>query len=355
MTNIYIRSMSNISPQRSFRNNQFPRTPLEHMGNRLNCLEPDYQEFIDAKSIRRMSRMVKMGVVASLACLKEGGLDSPDAIVTGTAYGCLQDTESFLTRLVENDEELLSPTSFIQSTHNTAGAQIALRIQCHGYNNTFVHRGFSFESAMLDAIMLLKEKEMNHVLVGGLDELTDSSFAILQRMGLFKKDAGSSLDLTGPGSKGTIGGEGVAFFLLSHSHSVRDYALVEGISTLYKPANDQELQDHILHFLEAHSTQIGAIDLLITGRNGDWKGDQVYERLDHSLFHSIPQIRYKSFCGEYPTSSAFALWLAATLLKSGESGTAGGPEPRAGKPPSRLLIYNHYQEIHHSLFLVSAC
>ena len=50
----------------------------------------------------------------------------PDAIITGTGLGCLEDTEKFLTAMVTNKEEFLTPTSFIQSTHNTVSAQIAL-------------------------------------------------------------------------------------------------------------------------------------------------------------------------------------------------------------------------------------
>src|SRR5882757_6308061 len=116
---IYIRSIGNISPD--------PTMPPT--GNRLTAVEPDYTAFIDPKSIRRMSRIVKMGVAAAYQCLRGADLSKPDAIVTGTAYGCLEDTGIFLGQLIRQQEEMLSPTSFIQSTHNTVGAQIALMLQ----------------------------------------------------------------------------------------------------------------------------------------------------------------------------------------------------------------------------------
>ena len=93
-----------------------------------------------------MSRIIRMGVAAAMECLQEADVKKPDAIITGTAYGCLEDTGLFLAKMVENNEEMLTPTAFIQSTHNTVGAQVALMLSCHHYNNTFVHRGFSFES-----------------------------------------------------------------------------------------------------------------------------------------------------------------------------------------------------------------
>ncbi|MCZ2443200.1 MAG: 3-oxoacyl-ACP synthase, partial [Flavobacteriales bacterium] len=119
---MYIRSASAVSPQASF--NQMLSTPAVYTGDKLNCIEPDYSKYIDPKLIRRMSRIIKMGVAAAMEALKDAELSMPDAIITGTAYGCLADTDAFLSRMVEFNEELLSPTSFIQSTHNTVGAQI---------------------------------------------------------------------------------------------------------------------------------------------------------------------------------------------------------------------------------------
>ena len=56
-------------------------------------------------------------------------------------------------------KNILTPTSFIQSTHNTVGGQIALELQCKGYNFTYVHGSNSFESALLDAKLQLELNE----------------------------------------------------------------------------------------------------------------------------------------------------------------------------------------------------
>ena len=138
--NIYINAVAGVSPQETFSNTSFPETIVQHTGNRFNCIEPEYDDLIDAKLIRRMSRIIKMGTAAAIKCLQHAGVVIPDGIIVGTAYGCLQDTEVFLQRMIECNEELLTPTAFIHSTHNTVGAQIALLLQCHNYNNTFVHK-----------------------------------------------------------------------------------------------------------------------------------------------------------------------------------------------------------------------
>ena len=209
---IYIRSTAAISPQKTFGQGPFLAEPESYPTHRLQTIEPDYTKLIDAKLLRRMSRIIKMGVTTAAACLQEAGENNPGAIITGTAYGCLEDTAVFLTDIIQRNEEMLTPTAFIQSTHNTVGAQIALMLKCHNYNNTFVHDGVSFESALLDAILLMKEKEAENVLVGSIDELTDNSYAVLNRLGLYKRNMVSSLDLYSSYSKGTLAGEGAAFF-----------------------------------------------------------------------------------------------------------------------------------------------
>ncbi len=352
---MYIRATGNISPQKTFGHPPFLTEPVAYPGNRLTCAEPDYKDFIDIKLIRRMSRIIRMGVAAAKECLYEAGVAMPGAIVTGTAYGCLDDTGSFITKMVEFNEELLTPTAFIQSTHNTIGAQIGLMLQCNNYNNAFVHRGFSFESALLDGMMLLKENEVGNVLVGAIDEITNTSHAILNRMGLYKQGDISNLDLFKTKSKGTIAGEGASFFLLANEPSSTDYAKLDGLKTFYKPEGINKIENNIVSFLSAHGHCLNDIDLIITGKSGDAASDKIFDALQQSIFSASATINYKNLCGEYPTASAFALWMAVNICKSGTVPATLQTGPTKEKKIKRILIYNHYQQIHHSLFLVSAC
>jgi 3-oxoacyl-[acyl-carrier-protein] synthase II len=350
---MYIRATGNISAQKTFGHLPFLTEVVEYTGNRLSCIEPDYKTFIDVKLIRRMSRIIRMGVATAIECLQEAGVKSPDAIVTGTAYGCLEDTGLFLTKMVEFNEELLTPTAFIQSTHNTIGAQIGLMLQCNNYNNAFVHRGFSFESALLDGMLLLKEKEAENVLVGAIDEITNISHTILNRMGLYKQGLVSNLELFKTKSKGTIAGEGSSFFLLANEPSATDYAKLDGLKTFYKPGGIKEIEDQIVSFLSDHSITFNDIDMVIAGKNGDEKSDEIFDQLQKSIFSKNNTIDYKNLCGEYPTASSFALWMAVNIIKSGTVPAALGESK--GNTIKRVLIYNHYQNIHHSLLLISAC
>ena len=139
-------------------------------------------------------------------------------------------------------------------------------LQCNDYNNTFVHRGFSFESALLDGMMLLKEKEATNVLVGAVDEITNISHAILSRFGFYKQEPVSNFKLYESKSKGTIAGEGAAFFLLANEPSATDYAKLDGLKTFYKPKGIEEIENNILSFLDMHSIALNDIDLVINGK-----------------------------------------------------------------------------------------
>ena len=345
----YIRSASCISPQKTFGNDDFLTEVVEYTGTRLGAIEPDYKEFIDPKLIRRMSHVIKMGVAAAKDCLHKANIEMPGAITTGTALGCLEDTITFLTRIVEQNEELLPPTAFIQSTHNTVGAQIALMLKCHAYNNNFVHKGISFESALIDAIMLLREQEADNILVGGIDEITDASFKVLTRLGLYKRWPVSNLKLLTTESKGTMGGEGAAFFLLTDKASENNLAELTAIKTLY---NTNDIEAGIAKFLAENSLNPEDIDLLITGKNGDLKNDAIYKQLASSTFRNAGIANYKHLCGEYSTSSVFALWLAANIIKR-KAVPVIAVERQVSTSPQKVLIYNHYLHKYHSLMLVS--
>lgn len=338
---VYIRSAYAVSPQWSFE--QLIQQPTHYLGDRLKCQEPDYTKYVDAKLIRRMSRIIKMGVAAAAEALQQADVKYPDAIVTGTAYGCLADTDQFLTRMVEFQETLLSPTAFIQSTHNTVAAQIALMLQCHSYNNTYVHRGSSFEAAFTDALTLLVEEEDKNVLIGAADEITDKSHAILKRFGLYKKD-GDSSSLIGSGTKGSMAGEGSSFFLISQERHTEPLAQLIAFDNAYKLG--EKTASFIHDFLRENNIAPLDIDLILTGDNGDVREDNHYQSIKNQIFTNNTTATYKQYCGEYPTSSAFALWMAACILKNGSF---------ANKPVKKVLIYNNYMQLYPALYFLSAC
>jgi 3-oxoacyl-(acyl-carrier-protein) synthase len=326
--------------------------PSNFAGDRFSCIEPDYTQYIDLKYLRRMSRILKMGVAASAMTLNEAGVKIPDGIITGTGYGCLEDTEIFLRKMIELREQALNPTPFIQSTHNTIGSQIALLLTCQGYNQTYTQEGFSFESALLDAMMAINENPDQILLTGGVDEITDASHKIQERFGIFRKTPASSMDLFKSSSKGTLHGEGAFYFALSGKKRKETYASVDSITTFYNPSSE-ELVMGIHQFIRSASLTPEDIDLVLIGKCGDVDLDQVTDDISKQSFGSLPIGLFKHLSGESPTASAFALWLGARIIQTQQIPPT--VLNRNIENVKNVLIYNPYFRHYHSLILLRAC
>jgi|WetSurMetagenome_2_1015567.scaffolds.fasta_scaffold00024_54 3-oxoacyl-[acyl-carrier-protein] synthase II len=352
----FINGQSVISPQNTFTEERFPDVPVSYTGIRsLRCIEPQYSEFIDPMAARRMSRIIKMGVCSAMKCLRNAGIKNPDAIITGTGLGCIEDTTRFLASIYNNNEQLLNPTPFIQSTHNTVGASIALILKCNNYNNTYVHRGFSFESALTDALMLLGEGEADNILVGGLDEMTPELFAITDRLGFWKKEPVDNLSLKNYTGNGTIGGEGTAFFILSRNKNEKTTACIRSVNTFFNPAGIEEVESKLSKILAGDDETFIKPDLVLLGLNGDAGGDEIYENLNKSIFKDIPSAYYKHLCGEYDTSVSFAMALAAGIIRGQRVPGILSLKGSVTGAINKILIYNHLRNINHSAIVVTSC
>ena len=349
----YINGIGNISPQNTWQNNDFLSAVVSSRKNVLTCIEPDYASFIAPAQLRRMSRILKMGNAAAIIALQQANIKVPDGVITGTGYGCLEDTASFLNKITSLKETALNPTPFMQSTHNTIGSQIALLLQCQGYNQTYVHDSFAFEHSLLDALMFLEDTPDSRLLVGGVEEVTADSHEIKNRFGIYRQGDQNTTELLSGKQSGTIEGEGAAYFVLSGMQQNNSIARLEGVRTLYKPIPD-EVISAIPEFLDSFGLQVKDIDLLILGKNGDFKTDVFADEVTNALFHQTPTAGFKHLSGEHCVASSFAAWLASEIVSSqsvpdvvrlrGNSNTI-----------NKVLIYNPYFCNHQSLILISGC
>ena len=351
----YINGLGNISPQSTYDNTQFLRNIIKHDSPFLKCVEPDYSEIIPkGKLPRRLGRSLKIGVTSAALALEDAGLKKPDAIITGTGLGMLADTEKFLTTMINNQEKFLTPTSFIQSTHNTIGAYIAVMLGCNKYNFTYVHGSLSFENALLNALVLLKENPFENILLGGIDEITEQHYQIKAINHKYKKEPFNHLKLLDYSTEGAIPGEGSIFFSVSTKKKKNSYAAILGLETHYKLENQKICEKKIIRFLKSKNLTLDKVDLVILGHNGDNASNTAHRILQEGIFKSNNQAYFKHLCGEYPTSIAFAVWLAANVLKRKTipeiiriNKISTVPKPR------NILIYNQDRNVNYSLILLS--
>ncbi|MGJ8664960.1 MAG: beta-ketoacyl synthase N-terminal-like domain-containing protein [Patiriisocius sp.] len=355
MKKAYINSVGSISSQKTFDNDEFLNDVLNYHTTNISVVDPNYKDFLDAGSARRMAKGIKMGVVASKIAMDEAGVESVDAVITGTGMGCVIDSEKFVSRLIDNNEEYLTPTSFIQSTHNTVGGQIALGIQCKGYNFTYVHSSSSFESALIDAKLQLALGEVSTILVGGIDELGPH---MIQVHGLIKhikqEKEIDNLNILNSGSEGSVFGEGANFFVLSNEKKQSGYAEIvdiEILNTLTKERLEQQVQS----FLAQNEVTPKDIDVVVLGNNGDVGFDTYYKVLTEGLFKNTQQTVYKHLSGEFKTASSFGLWFASKMLKKQSIPEVTKLNAITPNKIKNVLIYNQYRGENHSFVMLRSC
>lgn len=294
-----------------------------------------------------MGKAVRMGVGAASELLK----DQPalDGIIIGTANGGMEDCIRFLNQLMQYDEGTLTPTNFVQSTANAIAAQIGLSFRNKGYNITHVHRGLAFEHAMIDAAMQLKENAIATYLLAGIDEISTYNYNIEKSGGWYKTENISQANLYEGDTTGSIAGEGVAAFLVNN-RGEGAVAKVMAMKTLHtRSANDvkQELQSFLQHNLGNRE-----IDILMSGENGDCRINHFYHEVESLFDKNVIVTRFKHLSGEYPTASAFALWLSCEMISSQKIPENIMKAAARKKSFTTIMIYNNYKGLQHGFVLL---
>lgn len=284
--------------------------PVAYDKSYARAQEPDTKGLIPPAEARRMSKILKRTVATAITALDNSGIHQPDAIITGTGMGCMENSEKFLIDLCTYGESCLKPTLFMQSTHNTISSLIAIILKCHGYNNTYSHKGLSFESALLDAWLQIKEGLIRNALVGAHDEATPFLSLVLER--------------THP--EYSFVSETSMSAVLSGNENDDNICEIEDVRIFHRP----DLR-HLASLLSEEKDSV-----LMIGTNGNPLNDQPYEELIKNLDYSPRIMQYKNIFGENFSSSAMAFYSAARILEKGETD---------GTPLRRITILNHSESI----------
>ncbi|MGO3181413.1 MAG: beta-ketoacyl synthase N-terminal-like domain-containing protein [Aequorivita sp.] len=354
MKKVYINSIASISPQKTFDNTKFLNEIIDYNDTVIVAQDPDYKQYIPPNAARRMAKGIKMGVVASKIAMDEAGIENVDAIITGTGMGCMIDSEKFVSAIIDNNEQYLTPTSFIQSTHNTVAGQIALGIECKAYNFTYVHAAISFESALLDAKMQLEADEAENVLVGGVEELGAHTTNVQRVINLVKAEPVTISEVLDSKTKGAVYSEGANFFVISNKKQESSYAELIAIET-FNTIQKERVSTIIKSFLEENNLKIDDIDTVVLGNNGDVDFDVYYNQLSEGIFNKTQQVYYKHLVGENNTVSAFGVWLASKILKTQTIPDIVKLNEVKSSEIRTILCYNQYRGQNHRLVLLKKC
>lgn len=315
----------------------------EYTDNKLTAIEPVYDN-IPPGILRRMGKAVRMGIGAAMPIFKQYSING---IIIGTANGGMEECIKFLNQIVDYEEGMLTPGSFVQSTPNAIAAQISMLNKNTGYNVTHVHRGLAFENALQDAMMLTKEKPGTQYLLGGVDVISSYNYNIDYLNGCFKKENISNSYLYHSSTEGTIAGEGAAMFLVNDV-AENAIAKIKALQFIHSKA-ETEVSAALHQFMQQNLHQGENADLFLTGENGDTRILKFYSSAE-ALFDDHTTIaRFKHLCGEFPTASAIALRLACyarhlphhTIKKQGTSTSI-----------KNIIIYNNHRGLQHGFIHV---
>lgn len=292
---------------------------------------------LSAGASRRMSKAVKMGVWASYQAIEQAQVEQIDAIIVGTGKGCLIDSDKFLHNLISNQESYLTPTAFIQSTHNTVAGQIALVLKNHAYNMTFSQGRSSFESAILDAFIQITFDESTTILVGGVDEISENSAKIIDKylVGQLEQSQFKTA-------------EGAGFFILSGERNEKSVASILDI-TIFHHLNDKHIDKEILNFITHNKLTFSDIDLVIIA--SDTSENSI--AYTSTLFANTATLAYQLHSGKYDTDSNFALYLGAYILCNQTIPENYSPRLEKNNGYQFILIVNVHEQT--SFLLLSTC
>lgn len=345
---MYIKDLKAISAQNTLDDTFFKQEAINITGLIYNAIRPNYRDLIPLKILRRMGNTIKMALGTGLPIIEKHQID---AIIIGTAHGGVQDSIKFLNQIVQYEEGTLTPTNFVQSTPNAIAGAIAQASKCYGYNNTHTNSGLSFEGAILDAKLLLDNNESKHVLLGAVEEVSTFNSNIEFLEGKFKQNETiESNALLDSNTNGTVLGEGASMFYVNNDKKDA-LAKINDLRTICNPTNE-ELQETLNSFLQKNNLNLEDIDCVISGRNGDVR-HQNYYNLIEANFNESNIYSFKNLVGEYPTVTAFAVWMATQILQQKNLPKQAVLQSK-NRTNNNALIYNHHQNVQHSFILLSA-
>lgn len=301
----YIVSASQVSSQKPL-DDSWRDEPLRYYAKYVRSQEPDVREYVSAGEARRMCRLLRRVVATSLTALADAGIEVPDAVVTGTGMGCMENSEKFLTDLCVNGESLLKPTLFMQSTHNTIGSLIGILLKAHGYNTTYSNGSLSFVSALLDAWLQLREGAVENALVGAHDETT----LIMAEAMTMHNPVASFMSETS-----------VSMVLSAVPHACGDPEITR-----------VELRDGLTPAYVAGTIDKDKPAIVVAGCGGYLADEPFYEELLRLVPEDVAVVEYKNIFGENFSSSAMGLYVGYSIMRYG---TMPPFMIRRGKAPAK--------------------
>lgn len=133
----------------------------------------DFASWFEGRRLRRLDELSLKLLLASCRALDQAGVNMAEEKSFGLSLavgaGSLQSTCKFMDSILQDGDELSSPTAFAGSVHNAAGLCLSLFLNLRGPCVTTGQFNHSFGAALLTAQSFLHTKQASYVLVAAGD------------------------------------------------------------------------------------------------------------------------------------------------------------------------------------------
>ena len=274
------------------------------------------KEFIPPMKMRRMNNLSRLGLSAAKLALRDAGIESLDpatGVALGTAFGPVQTSVDYMQEYVEKGAALAPPQLFAESVANAPGSHIAIELGLRGFNVTITQRESSALAAAMYASSQILKGMAPAALIGGVEEVNEMIFSVLDRIGALRITEG------GPG---IAIGEGGAVLVAGETASSKIYGYLSGFgiardttASISDWGNDRNaVAAAMASALDDAGIGRDEVGAIYASANGNARGDALELGAIRALFgeSAPPIVATKAVFGEYAAGGA--LQLAAALI-----------------------------------------
>lgn len=139
----------------------------------------DFAPYFEARRLRRMENIAKNALLCSCRAFEQAGIDIHAPKDTGLSVavgaGSLESTCKFMDSILDDGDELSSPTAFAGSVHNSTGLTLSVFLHLNGPCITTGQFDFSFAAALLTAREFLMRGLCRDALVAVAEDINPAA------------------------------------------------------------------------------------------------------------------------------------------------------------------------------------
>ena len=191
------------------------------------------RDFIGAMKLRRMNMLSRYALSAARLALNDRGSELPPeaGVALGTTFGPVQTSVDYMQEYVEKGAALAPPQLFAESVANAPGSHVAIDLGLRGFNVTVTQRESSALAALMYAASQTAKGAVPAALVGGVEEVNEMVFSVLDRIGALAHANGAVDECARPFDRarnGMLIGEGSAIVVVESAAARAPCAYVSG-------------------------------------------------------------------------------------------------------------------------------